>query len=90
MRRALELAGKRLRTRALHTQLADIPIAETFRHVDPVDRARAATLIDGWDAAVYPSDYATARVEPARFRAAVESAAIHALSTGEYREATGV
>lgn len=90
VRRALELAGKRLRTRALHTQLADIPIAETFRHVEPVDPARAAALIDGWDAAVYPSDYATARVEPARFRAAVEAAAIHALSTGEYREATGV
>ena len=50
--RALELAGKRRRTRADHARLRDIPIHETHRFMPPVAEADIPKLIDGWDAAL--------------------------------------
>lgn len=50
--RALELAGKRRRTRSDYERLRDVPMHETHRYMQPVDTREVATLIRGWDSAL--------------------------------------
>ncbi|AXN53279.1 portal protein [Mycobacterium phage Thonko] len=50
--RALELAGKRRRTRADAARLRDVPVAETHRFMPPVAEAEIPRLIAGYDAAL--------------------------------------
>lgn len=45
--RALELAGNRLRTRAVRGALSEVPRHEVYLHTTPVDEARAGVLLDG-------------------------------------------
>lgn len=50
--RGLEFAGKRLRTRADHARLANVPIEQTHRFMPPVADADIPRLIHGFDAAL--------------------------------------
>ena len=47
--RALELAGKRRRTRADMDRLQNVPVHETHRYMPPVGDGEVPTLIRGWD-----------------------------------------
>ena len=47
--RALELAGKRRRTRADMERLRAVPVQETHRYMGPVADGDVAPLIKGWD-----------------------------------------
>lgn len=47
--RALELAGKRARTRADHDRLRDVPMHETYKYMPPVNAADVIQLTRGWD-----------------------------------------
>lgn len=68
--RALELAGKRRRTRADYDRLRAIPMHETHRVMGPVNRDQVPGLIKGWDANL---DGLAGRygIDPARIRASV-------------------
>lgn len=50
--RALELAGKRRRTRSDYDRLRDVPMHETHRYMDAVGEDAVADLIRGWDSAL--------------------------------------
>lgn len=50
--RALELAGKRRRTRADYERLRDVPMHETHRFMQSADRESVPDLIRGWDSAL--------------------------------------
>lgn len=50
--RALELAGKRRRTRNDHARLRDIPVHRTHVAMGPVRDEEIPKLINGWDAAL--------------------------------------
>jgi hypothetical protein len=52
--RALELAGKRRRTRSDYERLRDIPMHQTHRAMGPVEDAAIPRLIEGWDASLEP------------------------------------
>ncbi|KAB7761189.1 hypothetical protein MMUC44124_00910 [Mycolicibacterium mucogenicum DSM 44124] len=68
--RALELAGKRRRTRADFDRLQSIPMHATHRVMGPVRREQVPDLIKGWDSSL---DELTNRygIDPAGIRAAV-------------------
>lgn len=68
--RALELAGKRRRTRADYDRLRTIPMHETHRVMGPVNRDQVPALIKGWDTNL---DGLAGRygIDPARIRASV-------------------
>lgn len=50
--RALELAGKRRRTRADYDRLRDVPMHETHRYMEAVPAVAVPDLIRGWDSAI--------------------------------------
>lgn len=49
VRRALELAGNKMRTRSDHDRLRSIPSYRVHRVMGPVDAARIPDLVKGWD-----------------------------------------
>ncbi|OMB79309.1 hypothetical protein A5743_14330 [Mycolicibacterium conceptionense] len=70
--RALELAGKRRRTRADMDRLQHVPTHQTHRYMGPVADSEVAHLIRGWDD-VFNDDFAAQHgVDPERVRAAVK------------------
>lgn len=70
--RALELAGKRRRTRSDVDRLRHVPIHQTHRYMGPVDEGEVSRLIKGWDE-VFNDEFAAAHgVDPERVRAAVK------------------
>lgn len=73
--RALELAGKRRRTRADHERLRDVPMHETHRFMPPASEAEVSRFIDGWDAALRDSTLYAAGLDAQQIRAAVRRAA---------------
>lgn len=72
--RALELAGKRRRTRADHNRLRDIPMHETHRFMPPVADAQVPELIAGWDSALEADTLARLGMDIEDVRAAVRRA----------------
>lgn len=69
--RALELAGKRRRTRADHHRLRLVPMHETHRYMPAAEEPEVARLIRGWDDALRDSSLWSAGIDPDRVRAAV-------------------
>ncbi|MHC9292045.1 hypothetical protein ACRCUN_06230 [Mycobacterium sp. LTG2003] len=70
--RALELAGKRRRTRSDVDRLRHVPIHQTHRYMGPVDEGEVSRLIKGWDE-VFNDEFAAQHgVDPERVRAAVK------------------
>ncbi|UVT31440.1 portal protein [Mycobacterium phage Sejanus] len=70
--RALELAGKRRRTRSDMDRLRNIPTHLTHRFMGPVADAEVARLIKGWDD-IFDDEFAAAHgVDPDRVRASVK------------------
>lgn len=70
--RALELAGKRRRTRADVDRLRDVPTRLTHRFMGPVGEDEVARLVKGWDD-VFDDEFAAAHgVDAERVRAAVK------------------
>lgn len=69
--RALELAGKRRRTRSDHARLREVPMHETHRYMPPVEDDEVSKLIAGWDAALHDSSIYAAGLDAAKVRDAV-------------------
>ena len=72
--RALELAGKRRRTRADYERLRDVPMHETHRYMDPVGDNAIPDLIRGWDTALEEDTLARLRLDTDYIRSAVKLA----------------
>jgi hypothetical protein len=72
--RALELAGKRRRTRADYDRLRDVPMHETHRFMQPVGDADIPDLIKGWDAALEEDTLARLNLDADYIRSAVKAA----------------
>lgn len=73
--RALELAGKRRRSRPDHARLREVPMHETHRYMAPVPDVEADKLIAGWDAALADGVLSRMGLDAERVRAAVQRAA---------------
>lgn len=69
--RALELAGKRRRTRADYDRLRDIPMHQTHRAMGPVGDEAIPELIKGWDSALEDDVLAALGLDRDEFAAAV-------------------
>ena len=69
--RALELAGKRRRSRADHARLRDVPAHRTHHFLPAVTPAEVPKLIDGWDAALEDEVLARLGVDGEELRAEV-------------------
>jgi hypothetical protein len=72
--RALELAGKRRRTRADYDRLRDVPMHETHRFMSPVTEDAIGDLIRGWDAALEEDVLARLNLDSDYIRSAVKAA----------------
>jgi hypothetical protein len=72
--RALELAGKRRRTRSDHNRLRGIPMHETHRYMPPIPEPKIGRLIEGWDAALEDDVLARLGLDSDDLRAAVRRA----------------
>jgi hypothetical protein len=72
--RALELAGKRRRTRADYDRLRDVPMHETHRFMSPVAEDAIGDLIRGWDAALEEDVLARLNLDSDYIRSAVKAA----------------
>lgn len=72
--RALELAGKRRRTRADYDRLRDVPMHETHRFMQPVAEDAIGDLIRGWDAALEDDALSRLRLDADYIRTAVRAA----------------
>lgn len=72
--RALELAGKRRRTRADYERLREVPMHETHRYMDAVSEEQIPDLIRGWDAALEEDTLARLNLDTDYIRAAVKAA----------------
>jgi hypothetical protein len=72
--RALELAGKRRRTRADYERLRDVPMHETHRFMDPVGDTDIPDLIRGWDTALEEDTLARLNLDTDYIRSAVKAA----------------
>lgn len=68
--RALEMAGKRRRTRADHSRLAEVPMHETHRYMPPVTTEEVPALIRGWDVALADEAISYLGVDTEALRAA--------------------
>lgn len=79
--RALELANKRRRTRAVVDLYRDTPIERVHTLRDPVPLAECAELIRGWSTGLHDGDLLALGLAPDPFRALVEGAAHLALAT---------
>lgn len=66
--RALELAGKRRRSRADHNRLRAVPLHETHRYMDPVRSPEVPALIKGWDASLEEDALRRLGISPERVR----------------------
>ncbi|AWN04212.1 portal protein [Gordonia phage Sour] len=66
--RALELAGKRRRSRADHNRLRSVPLHETHRYMDPVRSPEVPALIKGWDASLEEDALRRLGISPERVR----------------------
>lgn len=77
--RAMELAGKRRRTRQNTASYAGISVADSHIRLGPVAPAEVAELIAGWDVGVESSDLASIGFRSDRFRAMVHETAAYAL-----------
>lgn len=71
--RALELAGKRRRTRADYNRLRDIPLHETHRYMGPVNPEDIPGLTKGWDAALEDDTLTALNIDADELRAVVRS-----------------
>ncbi|WIC89989.1 portal protein [Gordonia phage Sisko] len=69
--RALELAGKRRRTRADHARLRAVPMHETHRYMTPVGDRDVEGLVKGWDSLLDSSGLLRMGLDPDRVRQAV-------------------
>ena len=69
--RALELAGKRRRTRADYERLRDIPMHQTHRAMGPVGDEEIPELIKGWDSALEDEVLAVLGIDRDEFSTAV-------------------
>jgi hypothetical protein len=69
--RALELSGKRRRTRANSGWLADVPIERAHLVLGPVEYDEVEPLIKGWEAGLSDQDLIGLRLEPSAFRSMV-------------------
>lgn len=69
--RALELAGKRRRTRADYSRLRDIPLHDTHRYMPAVNAADVPKLINGWDSTLEEDVMSALSLDGDRIRAAV-------------------
>jgi hypothetical protein len=72
--RALELAGKRRRTRSDHNRLRGIPMHETHRYMPPIPEPKIGRLIEGWDAALEDDVLARLGLDSDDLRVAVRRA----------------
>lgn len=72
--RALELAGKRRRTRADYERLRDVPMHETHRFMQAVTEDAIPDLIRGWDAALEEDTLARLNLDTDYIRSAVKAA----------------
>ncbi|UBF41613.1 portal protein [Gordonia phage AnarQue] len=72
--RALELAGKRRRTRADHDRLRGVPMHDTHRYMNPVAADKIPDLIKGWDASMEDDVLARLNIDSDRVRAEVRRA----------------
>lgn len=72
--RALELAGKRRRTRSDYERLRDVPMHETHRFMDPVAEGAIGDLIRGWDTALEEETLARLQLDTDYIRSAVRAA----------------
>lgn len=79
LHRALELAGKRLKTRS-SAKLGG-PAWELHTHLPPVPATDVPRLIDGWDATLTADVAAAVGADPTRLRALVIDRATRALTT---------
>lgn len=66
--RALELAGKRARTRADHDRLRDVPMHETYKYMAPVNSADVMQLTRGWDDSLDNATLEAMEIRPAEVR----------------------
>lgn len=71
--RALELAGKRRRSRADYNRLRDVPLHETHRFMPPVGVDEIPGLIKGWDAALEEDVLERLGIDTAELRAVVRN-----------------
>ncbi|WAB09185.1 portal protein [Gordonia phage LittleMunchkin] len=69
--RALELAGKRRRTRADHARLRAVPMHETHRYMPPVADREVDALVKGWDATLAEESLRRMGLDPDRVRQVV-------------------
>ncbi|QNL30135.1 portal protein [Gordonia phage Mariokart] len=69
--RALELAGKRRRTRADHNRLRGVPMHETHRYMPPVPDREIDDLVKGWDTTLAEDTLRRMGLNPDRVRVAV-------------------
>lgn len=68
--RCLELAGKRMRTRADFSRLASVPMHQTHRYMDPIAPADVERYIRGWDS-ILPATASRLGISIDRVRAVV-------------------
>ena len=80
--RALELAGKRRRTRDNSQQLRTVPICKTHEALGRVHPLEAKKLIAGWDELITDAEMDSFGVNPSRLRAMVEAKAMSLLAAG--------
>src|SRR5690606_27587668 len=79
--RALELANKRRRTRALSELYRDVPIEMAHTRLEPLSLADANASIKGWATGLVDDDIRRLGLDPAQLRALVEGVACLALIT---------
>jgi len=79
--RALELAGKRRRTREDYTRLRDIPLHETHRYMPPVRGEEVPKLIAGWDSGLADDVVRMMGVDTEEMRTRVYAAVKRELTT---------
>lgn len=80
--RALELAGKRRRTRSDHARLRTLPMHETHTAMTPVNQETADRLISGWDEILSDVTLKQLGIDPNRVRREVTNLARLSLMTG--------
>ncbi|WP_235674415.1 hypothetical protein [Mycolicibacterium pulveris] len=78
--RALELAGKRRRTRADMDRLRHVPAHQTHRYMGPVAEGDVGRLIKDWDTILDDDELAACGVDPQRVRAEVKRRAVRELT----------
>lgn len=78
--RALELAGKRRRTRSDYERLRDVPMHETHRFMPAASTDEVSDLIRGWDSALEDEVVSRLGLDAEELRAAVRRRALTELT----------